>query len=430
MHKTSNKNISPVVFVLLDAFRWDYLNQHNTPTLWTLSQSGLYVQKLKPSFGFCEITEYATGARPNVSGKLTQLTVGHQRHATMRFASTWLESLEKQIKTYHGRGSTRLYQAFVQYLVKPILQDGRVWNLRYNIPLHVLPFLKAVEADTYQRSGAFGIPSFFETMHRSHLRIHDQNFVNFSKVSGSDENRVQQLENLPSLEHDLYMIYLGECDGTGHLCGPISTEMDQATARIDRYVHRLREAFCTHNAQTRFLIVGDHGMLPVSKSLDAPHLIEQTARQNGLIPCRDYLAFYDSTMVRLWFYTHRAKQQLTPLFNQPPFTKLGTCLTEENAHDMHVPAPGNDYGHLIWYSNPETVVFPDYFNRDLPKGMHGYPTHIDEQKGMAILSGSGVLPAQKAEAELIDLCPTICDLFGISYPENNHGTSLLTAKTP
>jgi len=420
---------SPVVFILLDAFRWDYLAPHHTPTLWNLAQTGLYVQKLRPSFGYCEISEYATGARPNTSGKFTQITRATPRSRHLRHYARCLEWLEKMLQHHKGRGSTRLYNSFVRTLIKPGLTDPGIWDLRYRIPLSHLPFLKTIESAHYPALRAFGIESIFDKLHEKGLCIDDRTFVQFNKVAGSDHARIHQLCSEPT-HSDLSLIYLGICDGTGHIFGPNTPEICRAAADIDHHVGLLVEAFSRNDARTRFLIVGDHGMLPVSNHIDAAAAISRKAGADNLVELRDYALFLDSTLVRLWFYTDRARTCLSSLFSLPPFSTHGQILDAKTAHDLCVPPPGEAFGHLIWYANPGTVVFPDYFNRDLPKGMHGYPTHIDEQKGMAILSGPNILPQTRAEAELIDLCPTLCDLFQIGYPDHNQGISLFATPSP
>jgi predicted AlkP superfamily pyrophosphatase or phosphodiesterase len=64
------------VLILLDAFRWDYLCPDRTPYLWDLAHTGVYVQQLKPNFGFCERAEIFTGTRPAVNGYLTAFAYG------------------------------------------------------------------------------------------------------------------------------------------------------------------------------------------------------------------------------------------------------------------------------------------------------------------------------------------------------------------
>ena len=65
---------TPLLVILLDAFRWDYLNPDDAPYLHKLSHEGIYVKKLKASAGFCERSEIFTGSNPADSGNFTAIT--------------------------------------------------------------------------------------------------------------------------------------------------------------------------------------------------------------------------------------------------------------------------------------------------------------------------------------------------------------------
>ena len=100
-------------------------------------------------------------------------------------------------------------------------------------------------------------------------------------------------------------------------------------------------------------------------------------------------------------------------------------MTGELVSKFKIPAPGAYYGNLIWLAKPGVMIYPDYFNRKAPKGMHGYIANIDVQKGFAVISASKAQNITIDEAELIDICPTLCCLLDIPAPENNQGKNLL-----
>lgn len=411
----------PLIFILLDAFRWDYLQPEIAPNLWKLKTQGIYAQKLRPSFGFCELSESATGARPDVSGKFTQLTFLKTRHSAM--TKIYLDLLNwaaNQVRNYGGRGSTRMTRWITQDLMHPLLKDPKMSALSYHIPLPLLPLLTAVEARRYTDSGAFGIESCFDILTHAGHKIYDDTYVINNKVSGPDGDRVAQLIANANNDHALYMIYLGGCDEYGHNFGPESEELRNGVAQQDQWIAQLIEAF---PEDARFLIVGDHGMLPVTNTIDISSLIAQELP--NLKHTHDYTIFLDSTLARVWWHNDRAGQALQSLFSKPPLTQKGLVIDPTEAKNLCIPPPGDRYGQIIWRANPGVMIFPDYFNAKIPVGMHGYPTHINEQKGMAILWGKDMPQGQIDEVELIDICPTICDLFHLPFPKQNQGHSLL-----
>ena len=63
-----------VLFILLDAFRHDYINPVDTPFLFAAAQKGVYAKKLKSTTGFTQRTAVLTGSMGTVSGMFTMYT--------------------------------------------------------------------------------------------------------------------------------------------------------------------------------------------------------------------------------------------------------------------------------------------------------------------------------------------------------------------
>ena len=61
------------VFILMDAFRHDYISESETPFLKKMTQSGTYIERLKPGMGFCERSEIFTGISSEESGFITAI---------------------------------------------------------------------------------------------------------------------------------------------------------------------------------------------------------------------------------------------------------------------------------------------------------------------------------------------------------------------
>ena len=56
-------NNKKFIFILLDAFRSDYINSNNTPFLNSLKEKSIYYKQVNPSIGFCERSEIFTGKK-------------------------------------------------------------------------------------------------------------------------------------------------------------------------------------------------------------------------------------------------------------------------------------------------------------------------------------------------------------------------------
>ena len=65
---------SKILFILLDAFRHDYINPVDTPFLYAGTRRGVYARKLKTTTGFTQRTSIFTGAMGMESDMFTMFT--------------------------------------------------------------------------------------------------------------------------------------------------------------------------------------------------------------------------------------------------------------------------------------------------------------------------------------------------------------------
>ena len=83
----------------------------------------------------------------------------------------------------------------------------------------------------------------------------------------------------------------------------------------------------------------------------------------------DYVAFVDSTMIRFWFFTKLAKQEICELLKQ---IKCGHILTDLEKNLLKVPLDLK-YGEIIYVVDEGNIIHPCFFHsRSFVKGMHGY----------------------------------------------------------
>jgi hypothetical protein len=407
------------VLVLLDAFQWDYLDAHDTPTLWDMRRQGLYVSRILPSLGFCERTEILTGAFPCTSGNFT--AIGYDPAAS---PYRRIRPLLKLLAPLDRLGRLR---SPMRRLMTRILQQLGIRMPVFQIPLDQLHrFALTEDRRDHFGSRAFAVESLVDVMQTAGRRVYAGAFTAVGMPNGDDANRVRL-----ALDHvrdacDLYLVYLGELDRVGHHFGPDSTQRRETSCLIDAQIHSLRTAFESHFETVHWVILGDHGMMPVERRVDAGALVHAAAQRQGLKLHSDYLIFLDSTLVRLWPQTQQASHLLAQTLTSPPLADLGELITPAQADSLHIPAPGELYGDLIWWCSPGTLVFPDYFHvARPPKGMHGYDPGLPQSQGMALVISPGMVPHQIEQGELVDICPTLCDLMGLRHPTKSQGTSFV-----
>ena len=411
------------VLVILDAFRHDYLNATDTPFLWQMAGNGLHVRKVTPNLGFCEISEYVTGTDPAHNGNFTQITYNGNSLPTAA-VKRWkrLERIERGLKRRRIKG----LKFFFYYPLWFFLPNKEMVQLRYEIPVHLLPFLRGTEsAIRYTDWEAFRIPSLFDQMRSRGKSVFDLTFVRFNRVSGSDEQRITTAIDHAVQKHDLYLIYLGQGDSVGHEEGPDSVARHRMAAEQDRRIKRLHRGFKSVFDTVHWVISGDHGMVPVSQNVDVGAVIKAGAARYGLRIGIDFMLFLDSTMARVWYFSAYARSAFERILQHPLFGVTGQFVTRASAARYMIPAPGGRYGDTLWLADPGVMIYPDFFNRFPNKGMHGYDPQVDTQKGFAVSHSPLCGPKTIPRAELVDLCPTLAHLVGVKPPSASRGRDLM-----
>lgn len=407
------------LLILLDAFRWDYLNPTDTPFLWSLAQTHHYVRQIQPGFGFCERAEMFTGARADVTRFFAAMTYAPSQAPLAAYRSLF-RLLAPLDETLHGRFLRRPLLAYLR-------QQGHTFPI-YRIPLRLLSDISLTEdARPHLSPGGLGVPSLFDRLYETGQTANATAFTALGFWNGDDAQRVQTLLNEAGRQHDFYLLYLGMTDAQAHWHGVHSSQRRAACQQADQYVSTICDTFQRQFSPFRLLIVGDHGMMDVRQTIDIGTAVSQMCRRYRLRPGRDFVLFLDSTLARFWFLQPHSRQPILDLLHQPPLRDQGFYLTEDLQAQWHVPMGTNLYGDAIWCAHPGVLLFPDYFHRtQRMRAMHGYPSTAPEMRGMSILAQwPPTSPRQTETADLIDICPTLCDWLHLPYPSTCQGRSLL-----
>jgi hypothetical protein len=415
---------STTVMMLLDAFRWDYIDESATPNLWRLAQEGTWVRKLQPSAGFCERSDIFTGASPVASGNFTAMTYDrvnsayrNQRSALAVFGAIEYALAHTVPSQKIVRKLARLYFNRVAGISQPV----------YDIPFDQLGnFALTEDLRPFWEPRAGAVESIFDVMSKRGKTFFWQSFTSLGYANGGDDDRCRVLAKNLARGHDLHLLYLGQADMVPHKHGTRSTERDAAIGRIDRQVQELVESFQATYQEVNFLIIGDHGMMDVEIYLDLRGRLARLAKERNVRVGEHLIAFFDSTMARFWCTTDAARRVVADLMSDPEVMQNGQTLTDEDAARLRVPAAGPRYGEVIWWARPGVIIFPDYFHRrERYRAMHGYDPGIEQQQGMAIVHSPMAPPSIIEQGALIDSCPTLCQLLGIEAPAANEGKSLV-----
>jgi predicted AlkP superfamily pyrophosphatase or phosphodiesterase len=177
----------------------------------------------------------------------------------------------------------------------------------------------------------------------------------------------QAEEDIRAGAASFYFLYLSEMDMFLHMnC----TQPDQIEQRLRWYDSGLRNVFQAAGQADRsaiFTIVSDHGMTPVSQHYD---LLQQIDQLKFRMP-DDYLAVYDSTMARYWFFDERARREIVNILQNLP---CGRVLSETELQRLGVSFSDRRYGEAVFLLDPGWLFSKSDFSGVSwkPSGMHGY----------------------------------------------------------
>src|SRR5882762_3059094 len=120
----------------------------------------------------------------------------------------------------------------------------------------------------------------------------------------------------------------------------------------------------------------------------------------------DYLAVFDSTMGRFWFFDERARREIVERLRSVP---CGRILSDEELRQLGVLFDDRRYGEVIFLLHPGWLLSRSDFNGRgwKPVGMHGY--HPEDHYSNAVF-----LSNRKPESVMC----TIADVYG--YMEEGH----------
>lgn len=363
------------LLVLLDSFRYDYLDPSDTPYLWELHQKNTYVEKIFNPGGYCERSVFMTGADPEVTDNyfaMALMPMGYQRP---------------------------------------------YWEPRFNVPPIVRNRLAMTEDNKLDfEPGSFKnyttgqtIESFWDVMRKKGKTFAVEACVALGvrsyKGKTTHGTRPIQLADQFKEGHNLYYIQYSEIDQKLHYRGTTKEARRSVLKQADGSVKWLVDEANKHFDKVNLVIFGDHGMSDVTEKVDIP--LEYPPYVLGW----DYLYLKSSAAIQFWVFNPNVYNLI---YNDPRLKE----------HGKFIEAPTPRQGDVVWRSNFRTLVSPCHFHpkNDPIKAMHGFDPAEDEQKGMAIISGD---KKTIEEARLNDLCPTICDLVGVPHPKYNQGRSLL-----
>lgn len=343
------------VFVLIDALGWKYLEGREFLNDWLPFRT-----PLRTVLGF------SSGAIPTMLTGVPPVQNGHWN----LFYYDPQNSPFRWLRNFRFLPESMLDNRFTRKLIKEIgrkvLGMGSLFEC--SVSPRILPLFNYGEKrNIYDPGGIIGAPSIFDQFVKN-----DVSHRCYTYHQASDAEILRQAQSdIRNRKAEFFFLYLSELDMFLHMhCN----EPGEVKARLSWYDQSLRKVFATAreiNSEAVFAVTSDHGMTPVQKTFDLVHEVETL---NLRLP-KDYLAVYDSTMGRFWFFNDSARQAVVSRLQNLP---CGRFLSDTEQQKLGVLFPDRRYGEVIFLLHPGWLISKSNFNGPVwrPIGMHGY--HPDD----------------------------------------------------
>jgi hypothetical protein len=177
----------------------------------------------------------------------------------------------------------------------------------------------------------------------------------------------QVLRNTVNLfrKSDLIVLKLNSLDRLGHKYGPLSTEVRERVKYLDGIVEEAISMLQSKINNFSFIIMSDHGMTPIEKTINIEEILEKETR---IKPLRDYIPYIGSTFASFYILNKKAEGTINEILQS--IGEYGKILSEE---EELLGINRELYGHIIFVLNEKIVFHPNFFQkREIPRGMHGY----------------------------------------------------------
>ena len=253
----------------------------------------------------------------------------------------------------------------------------------YRVPYARLPYFDYCEKqDIFALHGLAPVKNLRDVLTESGVSFH------ISDWHLGDDRNILVAQRLLEEEHtEFFFIYTAGLDGMLHFHVHEPDVVEAHLRAFSAKVRGLLETARTHFRQVDFCIFSDHGMTPLKGETDLKSKLEALPLKFG----RDYVAAYDSTMLRVWFLKPEARKTVMDAVVGAP----GHWLSPEEKAALHVDFADDMYGDEIFLLEPGIQLVPsDMGNKPIP-GMHGFSP--DDRDSTACILSVHELPEHPRE---------------------------------
>ena len=366
------------VFVLIDALGWHYIRNRVF-----LDELLPYRKPLQTVLG------YSSGAIPTILAGKPPAEHGHWNLFYLDPENSPFRWLRKFDFLPNRVLDNRIGRKLIKEMGRRVLGLGPLFECC--VPPRVLPFFNWVEKrNIYQPGGLSKSSSIFDSL--AEAGVPSQVYTYHQWTDKQILERAQR--DIQSVKNGVFFLYLSEIDHLLHHHCEDESLIDQELASYEAALKAVFAAATEADPDARLTIFSDHGMTPVRHRYD----LSRDIRTLGFVMPKDYLAVYDSTMARFWFYNPEARRQFLSYLKG---VSCGRILADEELRQLGILFEDRRYGEVIFLLDPGWLMGGSDFNDGawMPTGMHGY--HPDDPYSSGIFLSNR--PPQHPVAALGDV---------------------------
>jgi hypothetical protein len=209
------------------------------------------------------------------------------------------------------------------------------------------------------------------------------------------------------------LFFIGDIDHLSHHYTAGSSLVIERLKQIDAILQEQYNLLEKKVGDFCFMVFSDHGHIEIREHIDLKTIFGSCGESLD-----DYIYCLDANFARFWFRDEGEEQRVKKVLSQ--LDGKGFILSEEHLQKYHVSMPDNRYGDLIFYVDVPchlTTMPSSVAARNLIKtrfvSMHGYLPDYPDCDGVFI---SNKEARECSHVELIDIMPSILDVFDIEIP--------------
>ncbi|MBQ9338458.1 MAG: alkaline phosphatase family protein [Lentisphaeria bacterium] len=360
------------IFLFIDALGWELVSRTGF-----MEKELPFRRKIEMQFG------YSSTAIPTIlSGK----TPAEHRHLGLfRFAPDQspfrlLGKLAPLMKpeSFWNRGRIR------HWLSRLI---GKLYGFTGYFQLYQMPFRKLAMMDYCEKRDLFAPHGMEEVENLRDLLIRTGIPFHISNWHAGDRRNFEAARKAVADGAAFLFIYTAELDGLLHQY-PVLVH-DRIREKLRWYQEQIDSLFesCRKAGKTfRLTVISDHGMTPLTRTVDLRSAVEKT----GLVFGRDYGACYDSTLFRATFLTPGSEEAIRNALK--PFEKDGHWLTEDEEKHYGIYRADRFFGDAIFLMDPGIQIVPSDMGKQPLNGMHGFAP--EDKDSQAVVLSTDEIPAR------------------------------------